>query len=463
MLLTVWTPASQAQVPHTAPPATQLPLLYVRVTGPAGLRVTFYRGGAMQSLAAPFTVGLRPGYRYHIGVSGLPGYPGKTFFPTLEVRGALQMPPKMRAADYPVPLTFSEHDLRAVVGGAFLTRLLLVERPEVAIPEATRGNQPIELTAPSEFEAQLMAEERGRTLLVVRLGQRQWSADDLAGEGIPGTVLCPGEQSLEAARDLPCVPCAPVIFTGNEMCIPDGGDAGLQAGIDSQGRLRGLDPGDTVAQYSDSHGVPHISVSNRVCICVPRYLAIQTEVAPAVQLALVTPLHAEVTNGFGLLLARVPPLAQEQIEAPAALAARQRLLTTIAITGPVAIGLIQGVAVVSTEVAPETVTGTCAKAALVEKPLIIIKWPDRCDAQIGDLVTFYLRYTNIGGMPITDIIVSDSLAPRFEYVPNSARSDRDATFTIRPNEAGSQILRWEVAGALPPGRSGMVSFQVRIR
>jgi uncharacterized repeat protein (TIGR01451 family) len=109
-------------------------------------------------------------------------------------------------------------------------------------------------------------------------------------------------------------------------------------------------------------------------------------------------------------------------------------------------------------------TGTCRKAeAVAEKPLVIIKWPDKCGAQIGDVVTFFLKYSNQGGKPIADIIVSDSLAARFEYVPNSARSDRDAVFTIQPNEAGSLIMRWEVATPLPPGKSGMVSFQVRIR
>ncbi len=79
------------------------------------------------------------------------------------------------------------------------------------------------------------------------------------------------------------------------------------------------------------------------------------------------------------------------------------------------------------------------------------------------MVTFYLKYTNQGGLPITDIAVSDSLAGRFEYVPGSAHADRDAVFTTQPNEAGSLIVRWEVAGALPPGQSGTVSFQVRIR
>ena len=60
-------------------------------------------------------------------------------------------------------------------------------------------------------------------------------------------------------------------------------------------------------------------------------------------------------------------------------------------------------------------------------------------------------------------MVTDSLITRFEYVKDSARTDREANFTIQPNNAGSNILRWEFTDTLRGGESGMVSFQVRIR
>ena len=106
----------------------------------------------------------------------------------------------------------------------------------------------------------------------------------------------------------------------------------------------------------------------------------------------------------------------------------------------------------------------CAPPEIAEcKPLVICKWPDKCDLQLGDLVTFYLRYKNEGSHPITGVVVSDSLTARLEYVPNSARSDRDALFTTTPNEADSSVLRWEITGALPGGQTGTVCFQARVR
>jgi uncharacterized repeat protein (TIGR01451 family) len=79
------------------------------------------------------------------------------------------------------------------------------------------------------------------------------------------------------------------------------------------------------------------------------------------------------------------------------------------------------------------------------------------------LITFTIRFANVGGRPITNVVVSDSLTTRFEYVAGSSKSDRPATFTTQPNDAGSMVLRWEFAGSLQPGENGMITFQVKIR
>jgi uncharacterized repeat protein (TIGR01451 family) len=98
-----------------------------------------------------------------------------------------------------------------------------------------------------------------------------------------------------------------------------------------------------------------------------------------------------------------------------------------------------------------------------DRPLCLFKWASAQAAQVGDTVTFYLKYSNRGGRPIDDVALSDSLTGRLEYVPGSAKSDRPAVFTTQENEAGSQILRWEVNGRLLPGQSGVVSFQAKVR
>ena len=96
-------------------------------------------------------------------------------------------------------------------------------------------------------------------------------------------------------------------------------------------------------------------------------------------------------------------------------------------------------------------------------PLLLCKTVDTTCANIGDVVTFMLRYSNPGPTPMSNVVVNDSLTGRLEYVPGSAKSDRDANFTTQENEAGSVILRWEIGGTLPAGQSSFLRFQARIR
>src|SRR5262249_41943196 len=74
----------------------------------------------------------------------------------------------------------------------------------------------------------------------------------------------------------------------------DGGDIPPFAGINALGQLGGLNPTDTVAVYADSRGKRHIVVSNRVCICVPRFVVIRAASLPA---GYGTVLEVEQTNG----------------------------------------------------------------------------------------------------------------------------------------------------------------------
>src|SRR5207249_140981 len=130
----------------------------------------------------------------------------------------------------------------------------------------------------------------------------------------------------------------------------------------------------------------------------------------------------------------------QQNERPVSLMNKQRPSSTeFTQPGPVVIGEVRGVQIYSRLEQTKEVTGTCAKPTPPEpedRPLKIDKWPDKCAALQGDVVTFYLKYTNQGGQVITNVVVADSLTARFEYVPGSSRADRSVTFTTQENEAG---------------------------
>jgi uncharacterized repeat protein (TIGR01451 family) len=83
--------------------------------------------------------------------------------------------------------------------------------------------------------------------------------------------------------------------------------------------------------------------------------------------------------------------------------------------------------------------------------------------QSGEVVTITIRYANTGAKEASDLVVSDSLSARLEYVPGSAQTDRPANFTAAENEAGSVLLRWELPGTLLPGQAGTIRFKAKVR
>jgi uncharacterized repeat protein (TIGR01451 family) len=154
----------------------------------------------------------------------------------------------------------------------------------------------------------------------------------------------------------------------------------------------------------------------------------------------------------------------KQLELARELSNRESVQGVANVTGTNVVGRVEGLKMVQAEAITRDLTVCCNEVPCPpDKPLVLIKCADRQAAQVGDVVTFILKYSNHGGQPIADVAVTDSLTTRLEYVPGSAQSDRPAVFTTQQNEAGSLILRWEIMGRLMPGTSGVVRFQARIR
>jgi uncharacterized repeat protein (TIGR01451 family) len=104
----------------------------------------------------------------------------------------------------------------------------------------------------------------------------------------------------------------------------------------------------------------------------------------------------------------------------------------------------------------------------VEEPpnkpgLAVIKLVDKPEAEPGDVLTYTIRFRNMGNAPIRAVSIVDSLLPRLEYVAHSAQGPKGAVFSSAPNTAGSTELRWDLPGELAPGAEGHVSFQAKVR
>ncbi len=459
-----------APPPHSGPS----PLLYVRLLGPAGSRFTVYQGepNGVQ-LESPLAIALRPGYAYRMKLSELQNHPGVSLYPTLEVRGTLHLPPGQPAAQHPTPVVLGDLDVERVLAGAFITKVITLEHPERAAPAATEADQPLETDVRPHEDILAHARVLGRPMLIVRLGGRTVPAEDGTGFGIANTVLLPGCRTLGPPPVPPQLAWSchalydPILGPRfpEEECLHDGGDSGRAAGIDREGRLRGLDPADTVAEYSTNAGRRQLAISNRVCVCVPRFTVLKQIIIPSGYNAVHSPGGADATLAHSLVRVGTPSIVAIQREHLETARGRESATVVLARVGPAIVDQFLGTITAIGRREGQVVVGTLTPELPVppEQPLLLCKTVDRHAAQIGDIVTFTLKYTNPGGQPISNIILSDSLTARLEYVPGSARADRAALFTTQANEAGSVILRWEIGGKLLPGQTGVVTFQARIR
>jgi uncharacterized repeat protein (TIGR01451 family) len=547
---------ARAQQPILAPlpPGAASPLLYVRLAGPPGMHIVWHPWQVRpRDTAAPAVFGLRPGYIYRLELTGLPTAPGVNLYPTLEVRGSLRLSACVNARAFPAPVVLTEADLEQVLHGSLIIKVLYLENPERAEPTTTTLDQPQETNLPSARDLLEEAREFGRPMLIFRLGQRQVAAEELACSTVPGTVLFPGENALPMPPVGPMLPYAcwqwydPIHGPRKptEECIHNGGSTaapplrtadgrlgspvGTHVGLGAGGELIGLQPEDAVAEYTDAAGNRHLACSNRICLCVPRFAVLRTEIPLAAQDTVVRVTDTEAIHAYEQLRLRQPSLLAQQIDKAGAARGQARPSINVGVEGPHVIQRIEildaerlvigpfqllftaqaqhleevekaqmlkqiqfarqlsqregvqendqviGTAVIArVDHGPEVIRATADTRSITiccnecpqevtDKPLCLCKWADRHAAQVGEVVTFTLRYSNQGGKPMTDVAVTDSLSTRLEYIPGTAKSDRDAVFTTQENEVGSLILRWEISGQLLPGGSGVVRFQARVR
>lgn len=295
----------------------------------------------------------------------------------------------------------------------------------------------------------------------------------------------------------------------------DGGDRDLPVHYD-QDLMRGLETEDTVVEYVDEEGKRRVRPSRKVCIYAPRFASVVSISAPLEDIGGGRPNEAVLhTQGVGLNSRQVS-VAQEQREATERLVVRARgsaLVTDLgsdAVDRPTALHTNEHTTIVLENYAflrtGEMIRSEGAwlakraQAAVVwtrdQSPVIaahddsaqelnsrfdvaeltgqenryqgksrlrIVKLADRDLAKPGDVVTFTIRFDNIGDQAVRKVVIVDNLTPRLEYVEDSGTLDRDGRLFTDDNGEGSLILRWELDEPLAGRTGGVATFQARVR
>lgn len=469
-----------AMIPTIAPKVAALPapapLVAAKFLTPKGVRVTAFPGSQLARMFdTPTVLGLRPGYVYRFELANLPYAPGQSLYPEVELRGTLVPRPGMKYMDYPIPLVFTPGDIDRAIAGAVITKVIYLEDPEKAIPAESSADSPIEVPEDSERLAMKNAIDNGRLMAIVRLGNRKPPQEELWATAVAGTILFPGEKYLKAPQ-LPSVfPYWGVPFYDpllgprgpKEECFENGADKQDALGIGRENKLGGLNPTDVGVEYTVG-GKRKVTTSCLACICAPRYVIRKAELIPEgydVKLGLAGHVGELRPAGFIDRTQAITNIGREKANEfigrvrPSAYVGKIGTAMFLGMSRPAAVAQVLGVKVEGTYVEPEQLTAYPTLCPLTVTKVVDPPGPK----QSGDIVTIVIRYANTGTKAATDIVVSDSLSGRLEYIPGSAQTDRPSNFSSSENEAGSVIVRWDLPGTLLPGQAGVIKFKAKIR
>lgn len=145
----------------------------VAVELPEGGNVTVFSSPDQQphTMASSGQVGMLVGHLYRIKIGDMPGYPGAELYPSIELLDRLH-PPRGRAADFPIPVTFSEQEIELALDGRMITKVIYLEQPQLANPIKVDAKVPVDILRPDDNPL-AAADLFGRPMAIVRLGGRK--------------------------------------------------------------------------------------------------------------------------------------------------------------------------------------------------------------------------------------------------------------------------------------------------
>ncbi|MBB3207232.1 hypothetical protein FHS27_003051 [Rhodopirellula rubra] len=141
----------------------------VEFHGPEGVRFSLAQYGSFGEGESDLMAGLMIGQVYRFRVSGIPRAEGAELYPTIEMVDRTYPPPGL-ATTYPIPVNLDEDDINAALEGRLVTRVIYLEDPQTATPLPEGPNGPIAIDVPEYQDPLELADLRGRTVAILRIG-----------------------------------------------------------------------------------------------------------------------------------------------------------------------------------------------------------------------------------------------------------------------------------------------------
>jgi hypothetical protein len=141
----------------------------VSLAGPDGARFSLSQDGQFLSPGERMDAGLLVGHVYRFRITRIPGFEGAELYPTIEVIDRTYPPPGL-ATRFPIQVQLDQEDLDAALSGRMVTRVILLEDPQTAIPlpQTPETNRPLDIA--EHQDALQVADRLGRPVAIVRIG-----------------------------------------------------------------------------------------------------------------------------------------------------------------------------------------------------------------------------------------------------------------------------------------------------
>lgn len=296
--------------------------------------------------------------------------------------------------------------------------------------------------------------------------------------------------------------------------VRDGGDNGLPVHYEGSYRA-GLEVEDTVAEYMDETGKVRLKPSTLAAIYAPRFGEVRSATLPKEDMAVAKAAgHQDGRSVAGLNTKQViseevqrdEPLGMQTRTRASGLRARvsdDQLDKAIGAQNHVklvnafedirflqegrferittaSLGLSVAAAkewadgrrpiVVAQDVKGDLVQGvfsvqdfTGSEDRRTPGELKLVKVADKSSAHPGEIVTFTIRFDNVGERDLLKLRVIDNLSPRLEFVEGSIQASMDGKIDVTDNGQGSKLLTFEFDQPLKGKTGGFVSFQCKVR
>lgn len=155
----------------------------VEVAVPKGARVSVNVGGHFdEPHSGSVLAGMQIGPVYQLKISNIPYFEGYEIFPTIEVINRLY-PPEGKAGRFPIPIQFTQEELEMALSGRYVMRVVYLEDHESALPVQDDPTRQRYFEAGPGEDPLRIADTLGRPMLIMRMGSRVPSPEDIVASG----------------------------------------------------------------------------------------------------------------------------------------------------------------------------------------------------------------------------------------------------------------------------------------